>query len=183
MGFQLSPGVNVSEIDLTTVVPAVATTDGAIGGVFRWGPIGERVLIDSQNSLVTRFGSPTNHNAETFFTAASFLSYANRLWVSRGANTTGATPVVNVSSNSGSATVTAANTTGISVGMYVFQSGNTSAFVGANSLVVGAVNSSSITLSSNAGASNTFNLYFANPGTTYSAVAMAANGEIGRAHV
>ncbi len=30
MPFQVSPGVNVSEIDLTTVVPAVSTTDGAI---------------------------------------------------------------------------------------------------------------------------------------------------------
>ena len=29
MAFQLSPGINVSEIDLTTVVPAVATTEGA----------------------------------------------------------------------------------------------------------------------------------------------------------
>ena len=46
MPFQLSPGVNITEIDLTTVVPAVATTDGAIAGVFRWGPIKDRVLID-----------------------------------------------------------------------------------------------------------------------------------------
>ena len=39
MAFQVSPGVNVSEIDLTTVVPSVATTTGAIAGVFRWGPV------------------------------------------------------------------------------------------------------------------------------------------------
>jgi len=39
MPFQLSPGVNVTEIDLTTVIPAVATTDAAIGGVFKWGPV------------------------------------------------------------------------------------------------------------------------------------------------
>ena len=37
MAFQLSPGVNVSEIDLTTIVPAVSTSTGAIAGVFRWG--------------------------------------------------------------------------------------------------------------------------------------------------
>ena len=30
MPFQVSPGVNVSEIDLTTVIPAVSTTDGAM---------------------------------------------------------------------------------------------------------------------------------------------------------
>jgi len=34
MPFQVSPGVNVSEIDLTTVVPAVSTTEGAVVGQF-----------------------------------------------------------------------------------------------------------------------------------------------------
>jgi hypothetical protein len=88
MPFQVSPGVNVSEIDLTTVVPAVSSTEGAIAGVFRWGPVGERVLVDSESNLVNRFGKPTNHNAETFFTAANFLSYGNKLYVVRAANTT-----------------------------------------------------------------------------------------------
>ncbi len=88
MPFQVSPGVNVSEIDLTTIVPAVSTSIGGIAGVFRWGPIGERILIDSEVALAQRFGKPTNHNAETWFTAASFLSYTNALYVSRAANTT-----------------------------------------------------------------------------------------------
>lgn len=74
MPFAVSPGVNVSEIDLTTVVPAVSTTEGAISGVFRWGPIEQRVLVDSESNLANRFGKPTSFNAETFFTAASFLS-------------------------------------------------------------------------------------------------------------
>lgn len=87
MPFQLSPGVNVTEVDLTTVVPAVATTDGAIAGIFHWGPVGERVLIDSEVNLALRFGKPTTFNAETFFTAANFLSYGNRLYVVRTANT------------------------------------------------------------------------------------------------
>jgi hypothetical protein len=88
MPFQVSPGVNVSEIDLTTVVPAVSTTEGALAGIFRWGPVNTRVLIDSEASLVTRFGKPTNLNAETFFTAANFLSYGNKLYTVRTANTT-----------------------------------------------------------------------------------------------
>jgi hypothetical protein len=46
MAFQVSPGVNVTEIDLTTVVPAVSTTEGALAGVFRWGPVGKRILVD-----------------------------------------------------------------------------------------------------------------------------------------
>jgi len=73
MPFQVSPGVNVSEIDLTTVVPAVSTTEGAIAGVFRWGPVDTRVLVDSEDTLVNRFGKPNGDlNPETFFTAANF---------------------------------------------------------------------------------------------------------------
>ena len=91
MPFQVSPGVNVSEIDLSTVVPAVSTTEGALAGVFRWGPVDKRVLVDSESVLVSRFGKPTNFNAETFFTAANFLAYGNKLFVVRAANTTDAT--------------------------------------------------------------------------------------------
>lgn len=105
MPFQVSPGVNVSEIDLTTVVPAVSSTEGAIAGVFRWGPIDKLVLISSEDNLVKRFGKPTNLNPETFFTAASFLSYGNKLYVSRAANTadaTGANGVLTAMANTGS---------------------------------------------------------------------------------
>lgn len=112
MPTQLSPGVNVTEIDLTTIVPAVATSEGAIGGVFRWGPIAERVLVDNEQKLVTRFGEPTSLNPETFFTASSFLAYGNRLYVSRAANTTGN---ANVSVTVSGGTWTLANTGNASV--------------------------------------------------------------------
>jgi phage tail sheath protein FI len=92
MGFQVSPGINISEIDLSTVVPAVASTEGAIAGVFRWGPLNERVLVTSEANLATRFGKPyansTWTNAETFFTAADFLAYGNKLYVARAASNT-----------------------------------------------------------------------------------------------
>ena len=39
MSFLVSPGVNVREIDLTNVVPAVATSIGAIAGAFQKGPV------------------------------------------------------------------------------------------------------------------------------------------------
>ncbi|AGR47739.1 tail sheath monomer [Sinorhizobium phage phiM7] len=83
MGSQLSPGIVTNEFDLTTVVPSVASTEGAIAGVFRWGPVKERTLIDSETKLVGRFHKPTNFNAETFFVAADFLSYGNKLYVTR----------------------------------------------------------------------------------------------------
>ena len=87
MGFQLSPGVNVSEIDLTTIVPAVATSIGAIAGVFAWGPVNEVVTISDEIRLVERFGKPSTDNYEYWFTAANFLSYSNNLKVVRAANT------------------------------------------------------------------------------------------------
>lgn len=88
MPFQVSPGVNVSEIDLTSVVPQVSTTEGALAGVFRWGPVEQRILLDTPDVLVDRFGKPTNFNAETHFVAANFLAYGNKLYVVRTANTT-----------------------------------------------------------------------------------------------
>jgi len=65
--FQVSPAVNVREIDLSTIVPSVATTDGALAGVFRWGPVGKIILTDSESNLAARLGPPKNLNAETFF--------------------------------------------------------------------------------------------------------------------
>ncbi len=87
MAFQLSPGVNVSEIDLTTVVPSVATSIGAFAGKFAWGPVNEVVTISDELRLVERFGEPTADNYEYWFTAANFLAYSNNLKVVRAANT------------------------------------------------------------------------------------------------
>jgi hypothetical protein len=84
---QVSAGVISREIDLTTVVPAVSTTEAGIAGVFRWGPLNERVLIDSESRLVAEFGKPSNFNFETWFTASSFLAYGDTLYVVRVGNT------------------------------------------------------------------------------------------------
>jgi phage tail sheath protein FI len=87
MTFQVSPGINVSEIDLTTVVPAVSTSSGAVAGPFEWGPIETVRQISNENELVQVFGKPKNNTAPTFFTAANFLAYSNDLRVIRAANT------------------------------------------------------------------------------------------------
>jgi phage tail sheath protein FI len=87
MAFQVSPGVNVSEIDLTTVVPAVSTTEGGIAGNFRWGPIDQLTLVTSEDQLVGQFQKPTSSVNLDFFTAANFLSYGNALYVVRVATT------------------------------------------------------------------------------------------------
>ena len=106
MAFQVSPGVNVSEIDLTTVVPAVSTSIGAIAGHFRWGPVDKRVLVSQETALVSTFQKPNANTAEDFFTATNFLSYANALQVVRVV----ATGNSSVATSARNATTNAANT-------------------------------------------------------------------------
>jgi phage tail sheath protein FI len=79
MAFQLSPGVNVSEIDLTTIVPQVGTTTGGFVGIFNWGPVDEIKTISNEIDLINVFGSPDANTYESFFTAANFLAYADNL--------------------------------------------------------------------------------------------------------
>jgi hypothetical protein len=184
MAFQLSPGVNVTEIDLTTVVPAVATSDGAIAGVFRWGPVGQRILVDSETLLAKRFGKPTSFNAETYFTASSFLSYTNRLWVSRGANTSGPTPDFSVDAAEGNNVFVISGdvSDSIETGMYVTYSENTEVIDYGNEITVENVtvngSNTNVTLSKTAKTSNSVNLYFGYLGTAYSAIATESGAQI-----
>jgi hypothetical protein len=83
MAFQISPGVNVSEVDATTVVPSVQQTAGAFAGTFQWGPADKVRQIDSELTLVSTFGKPDASSATDFFTAANFLSYGNNLNIVR----------------------------------------------------------------------------------------------------
>jgi hypothetical protein len=83
MAFQVSPGVLVKEIDLTNVVPAVATSIGAIASGFSQGPVEEIIPVGSEQELVSHFGKPNSNNFENWFTAANFLQYTNGLRVIR----------------------------------------------------------------------------------------------------
>ena len=87
MAFQVSPGVLVQEKDLTNVIPAVATSIGAIAGEFSQGPVDEVVSISSEKDLVETFGKPNSSTFEYFFSAASFLQYSSSLKVVRATNT------------------------------------------------------------------------------------------------
>ena len=87
MGFQVSPGVEVKEVDLTNIVPAVSTTIGAVCGPFEKGPVSEITSISSEKQLVEVFGKPNASNFEYFFTAANFLQYSNSLRVVRTEST------------------------------------------------------------------------------------------------
>ena len=73
MAFQVSPGVSVTEKDLTNVIPAVSTSSGGIVITAEKGPVDEITTITSEKQLVDVFGKPTTNNFEEWFTAANFL--------------------------------------------------------------------------------------------------------------
>ena len=94
MAFQLSPGVLVTEKDLTTIVPAVATSAGGMAGTFAWGPAEEVILIDSENKLKATYHEPDANTYEWWFTAANFLQYGNNLQCVRAIDSSARNAVV-----------------------------------------------------------------------------------------
>jgi hypothetical protein len=83
MAFQVSPGVQVLEVDATSVVPAVSTSIGGFAGSFNWGPVAQIVNVGSEKELHDHFGTPDSETYKYFLTAASFLKYGNALKVVR----------------------------------------------------------------------------------------------------
>ena len=96
MAFLVSPGVQVREIDLTNVIPAVSTSIGAIAGPFEKGPVSSVTTISSEEQLVSIFGKPNSSNFEFFFTAANFLQYSDALRIVRPESA-----ILNAGANSG----------------------------------------------------------------------------------
>ena len=98
MAFLVSPGVQVNEIDLTNVVPAVSTSIGAIAGAFEKGPVSSVVNITSEEELVKIFGKPqsSSNQFETFFSGSNFLQYSDSLKVVRAES-----GLLNAGANSG----------------------------------------------------------------------------------
>lgn len=77
--FQISPGVQVKEQDLSLIIPAVPVSIGALAGDFSWGPVDEITLVDSVEKLRRVFGDPNDTNAKDWFTAYNFLQYSRDL--------------------------------------------------------------------------------------------------------
>jgi phage tail sheath protein FI len=88
MAFQVSPGVQVKEIDATSVVPAVSTSIGGFAGAFNWGPVEEVRLVSSEDNMASVFSTPDDNTAKYFLTAASFLKYGNALKIVRVVDST-----------------------------------------------------------------------------------------------
>ena len=60
MAFQVSPGVLVTEKDLTNIVPAVSTSIAGVVVVSEKGPMDEITPISSETEYVEKFGEPTS---------------------------------------------------------------------------------------------------------------------------
>ena len=80
----LSPGVEIQERDLTIgSIETVEVNVGAIAGAFSKGPVLKPVRIANESQLIEQFGEPSDANAGTWWTAASFLQYGGVLDVVR----------------------------------------------------------------------------------------------------
>jgi hypothetical protein len=168
-GFQVSPGVQVNEIDLTNIVSQVASSPGAIAGLFRWGPVNVPSLISSELVLVNRFGRPTNYNAETFFVAADFLSYGGALNVVRAANTTGFSNTATVTLTTNTSGTIASPNTGLSNNLAVFGAGIVAGTLLSN--VSANATTTSFTLTQPTTNTTPGSLLFYSPNTVFTAIA------------
>ena len=83
MAFQVSPGVSVAEVDLTTRIPVPSVSDGGVAGQFKWGPVLSPTMVVSEDDLREQFGKPNDSTFKSFFSAANFLAYSNKLRVVR----------------------------------------------------------------------------------------------------
>ena len=93
MGFQVSPGVQVNEVDLTNVIPTVSTSIAGMVGNFRWGPVEEVTTVISEIDLVDKFGTLKSTGATStaiadeiaayFLPAQGFLKYGSNLKIYR----------------------------------------------------------------------------------------------------
>jgi hypothetical protein len=181
---QLSPGIVTREVDLTGYVPATSASEGAFAGVFRWGPVEKRILIDSEQSLATRFGKPSIFNYETWFSAMNFLSYTDKLWISRAADTTGNNATKSYVGNSTNLVIesgnnvlvlansTVGNTTDLAVGMVLFYTNASAIPTGAT---IASVNSTAVVLSDTATANVEAAEIVFRENIAYAAVALQAD--------
>lgn len=68
----LSPGVEIIEIDASTIAPTVSNSIAVFAGNFDKGPVGEYLLISSEDELVSFYGEPTIQNYNDWMQVSSF---------------------------------------------------------------------------------------------------------------
>ena len=85
----VSPGVYVTEVDASEIVPTVSSTTTVFGGDFTKGPVEKYTEITSVDDLIEFYGLPTNDNYNDWYQCYNYLQYGNRLLVSRACNLNG----------------------------------------------------------------------------------------------
>ena len=80
----ISPGIKITEAEQPPVGSGLegVTTAGVVGR-FRWGPVGQAVLLNSESQLLDNFGRPTTNTIVDFLGASNYLAYAPSLYVVR----------------------------------------------------------------------------------------------------
>lgn len=119
MGFYLSAGVYTQERDISTIVPAVSTTIGALVGYSKKGSL-DIVLVTNSQQFIAEYGEPTPGDY-FHYTALAFLEHGTQLYCRRivnGALYPGITVVT-----SGSSDENAAFTAGQSTPVFYDDSG------------------------------------------------------------
>ena len=83
MALYLSPLVDINEVDLSTTIPAVASSIAvlAIRDPYK-GPELKKQLITTIEELITTFGEPTSGSYKDILAATGYLKYGNKLYCS-----------------------------------------------------------------------------------------------------
>jgi phage tail sheath protein FI len=82
MSFYLSPGVYTREVDLSNIVPTIATTVSAIVGPSNKGDTTQIRLMTNTQQFIAEYGEPVLGN-DFHYTALAFLETGNQLWCYR----------------------------------------------------------------------------------------------------
>ena len=96
MATYLSPGVYVNEIDNSAIVPSISNSIAFFAGNFNKGPLEQPFLITNKKDLEYFFGKPTDKNYNEWFQCERFLSYADKLVISRIYSETGTPTKTNI---------------------------------------------------------------------------------------
>ena len=77
MATQLSPGVVVTELDLSLYAPAISTTIVGIVGTSTRGPLDSPVAVTNENQLINTFGIPSAEH-KALYCARQYLKFGNQ---------------------------------------------------------------------------------------------------------
>lgn len=84
MGFSLSPGVYIREIDASTTIPAVATSIAVnvLRNTYK-GPEFEQFFVSNVDQLISAFGKPTDSSYMDILCSEGYLKYGVNLYCTR----------------------------------------------------------------------------------------------------